>query len=82
MHALIETRRAAKAIPLIAVTKATLRATAAKLGKSATNWIAANGFDASPGTFCLLPDAQGNARRGPHSLTDAAEIEADQRRGL
>jgi len=63
MHALIETRRAAKAIPLIAVTKATLRATAAKLGKSAANWIAANGFDASPGTFCLLPDAQGNARR-------------------
>ncbi len=63
MHGLIETRRAARAIPLTAVTKATLRATAAKLGKSAANWIGASGFDAAPGTFCLLPDAQGKVRR-------------------
>ena len=63
MHAFIETRRAAKAIALTAVTKATLRAIASRLGKSAANWIAASGFDASPGTFCLLPDAQGNVKR-------------------
>ena len=63
MSALIETRRAAQAIPLTAVSKATLRSVADKLGKSAANWIAASGFDAAPGTFCLLPDAQGNAKR-------------------
>ncbi|MFT3790382.1 MAG: leucyl aminopeptidase family protein [Rudaea sp.] len=63
MYGLVETRRAAKAIPLTAVTKATLRAVAAKLGKSAASWIAASGFDAAPGTFCLLPDAQGKAKR-------------------
>ncbi|MBS0582687.1 MAG: leucyl aminopeptidase family protein, partial [Proteobacteria bacterium] len=76
MHALIETRRAAKAIPLTAATKATLRATAAKLGKSAANWIAASGFDATPGTFCLLPDAQGNARRVLAGIAAADDLYA------
>jgi len=76
MHAFVETRRAAKAIPLTAVTKATLRATAAKLGKSAANWIAASGFDASPGTFCLLPDAQGNARRVLAGIAAADDLYA------
>ena len=76
MHAFIETRRAAKAIPLTAVTKATLRATAAKLGKSAANWIAASGFDAVPGTFCLLPDAQGKARRVLAGIAAADDLYA------
>jgi len=76
MHAFIETRRAARAIPLTAVTKATLRATAARLGKSAANWIAASGFDASPGTFCLLPDAQGKARRVLAGIAAADDLYA------
>jgi leucyl aminopeptidase len=76
MHALVETRRAAKAIPLTAVTKATLRAVANKLGKSAANWIAASDFDAAPGTFCLLPDAQGNAKRVLAGIAAANDLYA------
>jgi len=76
MNALIETRRVPRAIPLLAVTKATLRATTAKLGKSAANWIAASGFDAAPGTFCLLPDAQGKAKRVLAGITAADDLYA------
>ncbi|MBS0567976.1 MAG: leucyl aminopeptidase family protein, partial [Proteobacteria bacterium] len=76
MNALIETRRVPRAIPLLAVTKATLRATTAKLGKSAANWIAASGFDAAPGTFCLLPDAQGKAKRVLAGIAAADDLYA------
>jgi leucyl aminopeptidase len=76
MSALIETRRAPRAIPLVAVTKATLRATAAKLGKGAANWIAASEFDAAPGAFCLLPDAQGNAKRVLAGIAAAEDLYA------
>ena len=76
MHGLIEARRAAQAVPLTAVTKATLRATAAMLGKSATNWIGASGFDAAPGTFCLLPDAQGKVRRVLAGIAAAEDLYA------
>ncbi|MBN8885399.1 MAG: leucyl aminopeptidase family protein [Rudaea sp.] len=76
MHGLIETRRAPQAIPLIAVTKASLRTTAAKLGKTAANWIAASGFEAVPGTFCLLPDAQGKAKRVLAGIAAADDLYA------
>jgi leucyl aminopeptidase len=76
MHGLIETRRAPQATLLTAVTKTTLRSIVAKLGKSAANWIGANSFDAAPGTFCLLPDAQGKIRRVLAGITMADDLYA------
>ncbi|MBS0591692.1 MAG: leucyl aminopeptidase family protein [Proteobacteria bacterium] len=76
MNGFIETRRAATAIPLIAVTEASLREVLAKLGKSAANWVAASGFEALPGTFCLLPDAQGHAKRVLAGITAGNDLYA------
>jgi leucyl aminopeptidase len=63
MHGLIEARRAAQATPLTAVMTASLRSVLSKLGKSAAHWVGANDFRAEPGTFCVLPDAQGRRKR-------------------
>jgi len=73
MHGLIEARRAAKAIPLTAVDKPSLRRVLAKLGKSAAQWAAATQFTGEPGSVCLVPDAQGAIKRvlaGVQSATD------------
>ena len=76
MHGLIDARRAAKAIPLTAVDKPSVRRVLAKLGKSAARWAAATDFSADPGTICLLPDAQGGLKRVLAGVTSATDLYA------
>jgi leucyl aminopeptidase len=63
MHGLTELRRNTQAVPLTAVNAATLRRTLDELGKTAAQWARASDFHAEPGTFCLVPDAQGKVKR-------------------
>jgi leucyl aminopeptidase len=76
MHGLIDLRRAAQTTPLTAVTKTSLRAVLTKLGKSAAQWVAANDFRAEPGTYCLLPDAQGQRKRVLAGVSAADDLYA------
>lgn len=76
MHGLLDSRRAANAIPLLATTRDTLRPIAAKLGKNATTWIDAVGFKGEPGTYCLLPDAQGNVKRAIAGVASTDDLYA------
>ncbi|HEY2395713.1 MAG TPA: leucyl aminopeptidase family protein [Rudaea sp.] len=62
MHALVDLRRATRATALIAVTRATLRETVARLGVSATAWVDDSGYHAEPGRHCLVPDTRGRLR--------------------
>jgi leucyl aminopeptidase len=62
MHALVELRRTARAIPLIAVNPKTLRAVITKLGAAATAWVRDNGFRPEPGRHCVVPDVRGKLR--------------------
>jgi len=62
MHALVDLRRAARATPLIAVTRATLRETVARLGAAATAWVDDSDYHAEPGRHCLVPDTRGRLR--------------------
>jgi leucyl aminopeptidase len=62
MHGLIESSRATGAVGLVAVDAGSLARVAGNLGKGTERWIAASGFRGEPGSFCLLPDAQGHAR--------------------
>jgi leucyl aminopeptidase len=63
MHGLIDAKRAPQAKPLTVVNKANLNTVLGKLGKAATAWALANDFRGEPGTFCLLPDTQGQLKR-------------------
>ena len=76
MHGLVDARRATQATPLTAVNKAALRGVLAKLGKSAAHWVAANDFRAEPGSFCLLPDAQGGLKRVLAGVATADDLYA------
>jgi leucyl aminopeptidase len=60
MEGFIETRRASRAIALIAVDSKRLKKVLADLGKTAARWCESSSFRADPGSFCLLPDAQGH----------------------
>jgi leucyl aminopeptidase len=62
MHGLVESSAAGRSTPLIAVDSAQLVRVARKLGSVAARWIAASGFRGDPGTYCLLPDARGQAQ--------------------
>ncbi|HEX6832809.1 MAG TPA: leucyl aminopeptidase family protein, partial [Rudaea sp.] len=59
MEGFIDHRRAARAVPLIAVDSKRLRGVFKELGKTAERWAQAVDFRAETGSFCLLPDAQG-----------------------
>ncbi len=76
MHGLIDVRRAAKAIPLIAIDKSSLRRTLEKLGKGAASWAAATDFRGEPNTFCLVPDAQGGLKRVLAGVSGADDLYA------
>jgi len=76
MHGLTELRRSTQAVPLTAVTAATLKRTLDKLGKGAAQWARANEFQAEPGTFCLLPDAQGKIKRALAGIAVADDLYA------
>jgi leucyl aminopeptidase len=52
-----------RALPLEALDRAHWPARENKLSARERRWARACGFDASPGTFCLLPDARGDAAR-------------------
>jgi leucyl aminopeptidase len=62
MHGLIESSRAGAGVGLVAVDAASLARISRKVGGNAQHWIAATGFSAAPGSFCLVPDAQGQAQ--------------------
>jgi len=63
MYGLVESSTAAdRAVTLIAVDAASLSRTARKLGGGAARWIESCGFRADTGSFCLVPDARGQAR--------------------
>ena len=62
MHALVDSRRAARATALIAVTPARLREGIARLGAVAAAWVRQTDFRAKAGRSCLIPDARGNLR--------------------
>ena len=62
MHGLVETSRGGRGIPLITTTSAELARVARALGADAGRWLVANDFRGVPGTFCVLPDARGQAR--------------------
>ncbi len=60
MHGLISASR--RGIDLIAVDAANLQKAARRLDGNAQHWVEASGFRADPGTFCPLPDANGQLR--------------------
>ncbi|HSE11666.1 MAG TPA: leucyl aminopeptidase family protein [Rudaea sp.] len=62
MHALVDSRRAPRATPLIAVSAGQLRAVLARLGAGATRWARQCEFRGEAGRFCLVPDARGKLR--------------------
>jgi leucyl aminopeptidase len=55
--------RGRRALPLTPVTRANWTDYAKTLGARQRRWTEANGFVGQPGTFCLLPDAQGTTAR-------------------
>lgn len=59
MAALVDT--AAGAIPIHALDRADLTAWQRGQDAAVRAWIATNGFEAAPGTHCLVPDAKGRA---------------------
>ncbi|MCE5233662.1 MAG: leucyl aminopeptidase family protein [Mizugakiibacter sp.] len=64
MHpSLAELRRGARAVPVESVDRAHLAAARKRLDAAQRRWLDAAGFDAAPGTLCLLPDAQGRRAR-------------------
>jgi leucyl aminopeptidase len=60
MHGLMESARGGKAVAIAAVDAKSLRRVAERFGKPAARWVAASGFAAEAGRFCLLPDAHGH----------------------
>jgi len=58
-----ELKRNPRALPLEALDRAHWQARAKKLSARERRWAQACGFDASPGTFCLLPNARGDVAR-------------------
>src|SRR5690348_4714237 len=63
MRGLAELGRNARALPLEALDRAHWPVRAKKLSARERRWTQACGFEARAGTFCLLPDASGNATR-------------------
>ncbi|HET6906414.1 MAG TPA: leucyl aminopeptidase family protein, partial [Rhodanobacteraceae bacterium] len=63
MRGLAELARKTRALPLEAIDRAHWPAREKQLSARERRWARACGFDASPGTFCLLPDAHGDAAR-------------------
>jgi len=63
MRGLAELGRNVRALPLEALDRAHWPAREQKLSARERRWTLACGFNASPGTFCLLPDARGDAAR-------------------
>ena len=76
MHALIDSRRARRAVPLIAVNAGTLRRVLSRLGVSAGAWVRNCGFRALPGAVCVLPDARGRLRAVLAGVTQGDDIYA------
>jgi leucyl aminopeptidase len=76
MHGLIDFKRAPQATPLTAVNKTSLSAVLGKLGKGAQAWVQANDFRGEPGSFCLLPDAQGQLKRVLAGISAADDLYA------
>jgi leucyl aminopeptidase len=65
MHGVIESSRAtetAGAVGLIAVDTGNLARVSRELGRNAQRWIVASNFRGDPGSFCLMPDALGQAQ--------------------
>ncbi len=63
MHGVIESPRgASSAAAVIAVDGKSLPGVVRKLGKAASIWVQSSGFHGDPGSFCLVPDAQGQLR--------------------
>jgi leucyl aminopeptidase len=63
MRGLTELTRGARTLPLEAIDRAHWPTRAKKLSARERRWAQACGFEARPGTFCLLPDARGAAAR-------------------
>ncbi|MGH8042877.1 MAG: leucyl aminopeptidase family protein [Rudaea sp.] len=63
MHGLILSPRGRRqAVELVTVNATDLPKVVRSLGAGAAGWVAASGFRAEAGTFCPLPDAQGQLR--------------------
>ena len=56
---LVDADESAAAIPIIAVMPATLGEALAALDQEAAAWVDANGFEGSPGSYCLVPRRDG-----------------------
>jgi leucyl aminopeptidase len=63
MRGLAELAPKSRALPLEALDRAHWPTREKKLSARERRWVRACGFDAAPGTFCLLPDARGDAAR-------------------
>lgn len=59
MFGLIEPQHTHSAIDLLAVNRASLAATLDTLETQAHRWIEATGYQAEPGSYCLIPNEQG-----------------------
>jgi len=62
MHGLVVSSSTRSATALIAVDGACLARVGRRLGAATTRWIASCGFRGDPGSFCIVPDARGQAR--------------------
>ena len=76
MYALVDLRRAQRAVPLIAVSAGQLRGVLAKLGAGATQWTRQCEFRGEAGRFCLVPDTRGKLRCVLVGVTGADDLYA------
>ena len=80
MNPVFLTRAPKNTVPLVLLTAKAYRAWLKKQPKRVSNWLDAQGFEAKPGSFCALPDAQGKPARiiagisEPPSLWDIGDF--------
>lgn len=64
----------ANAIPLTAVSKATLEERLESLPKDSSRWVRATGYAAEPGKVCLVPDSEGGLARVLFGTTEEGPL--------
>ncbi len=67
-------RASRKAVPISPVTAADYKGWLKRQPARAVNWLKAHDFNAAPGRFCVIPDAQGKASEVVVGLSDPSSL--------
>ena len=73
MNVITDRKLFTPATPILCSDAKRLEKLLASLTPAERRWVRASGFDASPGTFALLPDAKGALRRVVAGVRDTAD---------